>query len=196
MNSLEFTVWQRRHHARVDSRHYAWKTTSPWFARTESRLLDAEVPLRPGERLLEIGCGEGGNLFHLRDRGAALYGVDYSPGKVGFARRAACANVLVADALRLPFRDGEFDAVLIRDLLHHLPGGEGALSEAFRVLRPGGRLTLIEPNARSPLVMLQAAMVRAERGLLRSTHDRLRAALDGAGFRVISSSAAQPFPLG
>jgi SAM-dependent methyltransferase len=177
-------------------RHYAWKTESPWFAGSEARLLDG-VALAPGERLLEIGCGEGGNLHHLRARvpEAQLYGIDFSPAKAAFAAQATGARVLTADATRLPFADGEFDAVLIRDLLHHLPEPRRAVEEARRVLRSGGRLTLIEPNARAPLVLLQAALLPAERGLLQSRAERLRALLDGAGLRVTSLESRQPFPL-
>jgi SAM-dependent methyltransferase len=101
----------------------------------------------------------------------------------------------VADAARLPFAAESFDAVLIRDLLHHLPDRMAALKEARRVLRPGGRLTLIEPNGRSPLVLLQAALVRAERGLLESTDGRIRLELEAAGFRVEEHGALQPLPL-
>src|SRR5690242_3708582 len=150
-----FDELQRRHHARADAAHFAWQTGAPYFAATERALLDG-VRAGAGERLLEIGCGEGGNLWHLRALGAARFGVDFSAAKAAFARRATGVAVAAADAARLPFADGSFDAVLFRDLLHHLPDRARALDEARRVLKPGGRLTLVEPNRRSPLVMLQA----------------------------------------
>jgi SAM-dependent methyltransferase len=187
---------QREHHAHADAAHFAWQTEAPWFAGTEAGLLDG-LSVAPGERLLEIGCGEGGNLHHLGARvpGVMRVGVDVSPAKAAFARRNTGAQVVVADAGRLPFADHSFDVVLIRDLLHHLPDRAAALAEAHRVLAPGGRLTLIEPNRRAPLVMLQAALVPAERGLMVSTVERLRDELAGAGFTIESESARQPFPI-
>jgi SAM-dependent methyltransferase len=114
---------------------------------------------------------------------------------VSFARQATRADVAVADAGGLPFADASFDVILIRDLLHHLPDRSRALLEARRVLRPGGRLTLIEPNARSPLVLLQIALIRAERGVIVSTSDRVRAELQAAGFQVQRFTTSQPLPL-
>jgi SAM-dependent methyltransferase len=197
MRAQRFTSTQREYCLRANPAHYAWKTAAPYFAATEARLL-AGVRVGAGERLLEIGCGEGGNLHHLRattSPAGQRFGVDFSPEKVAFARRATGARAAVADAGRLPFADGAFDAVLIRDLLHHLSDRARALAEAHRVLRPGGRLTLIEPNARSPLVLLQAALIRAERGLLRSTDARLRRELAAAGFVVGDGGKRQPLPL-
>jgi SAM-dependent methyltransferase len=191
-----FEALQRAHHRDADARHYDWQTRGPWFAESEARLLTG-VRARPGERVLEMGCGEGGNLHHLRAAapGAILFGVDFSTAKAAFARRATGANVAAADAARLPFADGSFDAVLIRDLLHHLPDRTAALREAHRVLKPRGRLTLVEPNRRSPLILLQAALVPAERGLLRSTAERLRSELESSGFEVLDADERQPLPV-
>jgi len=192
-----FDRLQREHHARADADHFRWQTAAPWFAATEAGLLD-EVELAPGERLCEIGCGEGGNLYHLRARGlpGRLFGVDYSPAKAAFARRATGAAIACADATRLPFGDRAFDALLIRDLLHHLPDRAAALAEAHRVLAPGGRLMLFEPNRRSPLVRLQAALVPAERGLSASSAERLSGELEHAGFAIVRFAVRQPFPIG
>jgi SAM-dependent methyltransferase len=191
-----FVATQRAHYRDANARHYAWQTGAPWFAATEARLV-AGVRARPGERVLEIGCGEGGNLHHVGESapGARLYGVDFSPAKAEFAHQATGAHTAAADAARLPFAGGSFDAVLIRDLLHHLPDRTAALREAYRVLKPNGRLTLVEPNRRSPLVMLQAALVPAERGLFRSTQERLRRELDESGFDLLAADERQPLPV-
>jgi SAM-dependent methyltransferase len=189
-----FSETQRAHAANADPSHFQWQTTAPYFADTEARLI-AHVDVAPGERLLEVGCGEGGNLHHLRGRGAQRFGVDFSPAKAAFAARAVGAPTAVAEAEHLPFADASFDVVLMRDILHHVRDRARALGEAHRVLRAGGRITVIEPNARSPLVMLQAAFVRAERGLLRSTDARLRGELAAAGFRLTGSTVMQPLPI-
>jgi len=157
--------------------------------------LARRVLARAGERILEIGCGEGANLHHLRDAGAVRFGVDYSGAKTAFARRATDAHTVTADATRLPFADGSFDAVLIRDVLHHIRDVDGVLGEARRVLRRGGRLTLLEPNRASPFILLQAALIPAERGVLRSTSTAFEATLTRAGFHVTAHTHEQPFPI-
>src|SRR5579862_8783953 len=110
---------QRAYSRDADPAHYAWQTRAPYFAATEAELLEG-LEMSPHERLLEIGCGEGGNLYHLRGRGRLRVGIDASPQKAAFAARNAEAQTLVADAAALPFGDGTFDTVLIRDLLHHV----------------------------------------------------------------------------
>lgn len=192
---------QRRYWTACDEDHYQFQTGAPHFATTEAQLL-APLQLAPGERLLEIGCGEGANLFHIGQRcpQAVLVGVDFSRTKVAAARRhLARAGLRCAlapgDAADLPFADQRFDAVLIRDLLHHLPDRGAALQEARRVLRPGGRLLLIEPNGRAPLVQLQAALVREERGVRCSSAALLREEIAQAGLTLLRIEPTQPLPL-
>jgi ubiquinone/menaquinone biosynthesis C-methylase UbiE len=192
-SSSDFSAVQRAYHRRADEAHFRWQTTGPYFAATEAALL-REISLVPGERLLEIGAGEGGNLYHLRARGAFCVGIDFSPQKAAFAKKATGAELVAADAGALPLADGSFDIVLIRDLLHHLPDRPAALAEAHRVLRPGGRLHLIEPNVFSPLALLQALTISAERGILRSTAELLQRELVAAGFVVVGARAEQAFP--
>jgi SAM-dependent methyltransferase len=191
---MRFEELQRRYHRDADAAHFAWQTRAPYFAATEARLV-ADVALAPDERLLEIGCGEGGNLYHLRGRGGARFGVDFSPAKAGFAHRATGAATAAADARHLPFADGSFDAVLIRDLLHHVRDRARVLDEAHRVLRARGRFTLIEPNVLSPLVAMQATVVPAERGLYRSHDRQLRHELAAARFELVDAHPAQPLPV-
>lgn len=181
------------YHRVADRAHVDWQIRGPYFADTEARLLD-DVRCDAGERLLEIGCGEGANLHHLRGLAGARHGVDFSFAKASVATLSG-ARIACADATRLPFSSGVFDVVLIRDLLHHVPERQTVLHEAFRVLRPGGRLHVIEPNAKAPLVVLQALSVRAERGLLASTERLLRDELSSAGYVDLTFHAAQPFPL-
>ncbi len=189
-----FVETQRRYYEKANPAHFDWQTSAPYFADCEAALVRS-VDAKPGERLLEIGCGEGSNLFHLRGHKAVCFGIDFSTAKAAFAHRAIGIHAAAADATALPFASSSFDAVLIRDLLHHLPTPSLALAEARRVLRPGGRLTLIEPNAKSLLVLLQATAIKAERGLFRSFAGRLRALLEEQGFLIEHFETLQPFPI-
>jgi SAM-dependent methyltransferase len=194
MSGRAFEKRQRSYWQSADEARFDWQTRNPVLARREAELAQ-RVTLAAGERLLEIGCGEGANLHHLRGAGALRFGVDYSGARAAFARRATDAHIATADGTRLPFSDGSFDAVLIRDVLHHVEAGEAVLAEARRVLKPGGRLTLVEPNRNSPLIWLQALLISAERGVLRSSAARLSALLGAAGFTVVRHSTEQPFPI-
>lgn len=188
---LQKSYWQD-----VDERHFRWQTEGPYIARTEAALIAAVEP-GAGERLLEIGCGEGANLVHLRRRrpDVRLFAVDFSPSKVRFAGSATGASVASADAARLPFRSRAFDGVLVRDLLHHVPDRRAVIGEALRVLKPGGSITVIEPNGRNAIVAGMALAIEPERGMLASTLERVAAELRDAGALDIRGSRDQPFPL-
>jgi SAM-dependent methyltransferase len=94
---------------------------------------------------VDIGCGLGTEIAHLAAGGWHAVGVDLSPAALGQARSThRGAPFIQADALRLPFADASFDLALDRGCFHYLHPGEweGYVAEAWRVLRPGGRLLL------------------------------------------------------
>lgn len=101
-------------------------------------------------RVLDLCCGTGDMTFEARRQGAALaVGVDFAEAMLEVAQRrrnAAGAEVFFArgDALRLPFADGSFDAVTIGYGLRNVADIEQCLREMLRVLRPGGRLVILD----------------------------------------------------
>ena len=132
------------------------------FAEVSELLLD-ELALRPGDRVVELGCGAGSfsrRVLRRLGAGGVLVAVDSSEGLLAQAR-AATAGVgagrfepVRADIAELgPWLDGA-DAVVARTMLHHVPMVEFVLGRLRARLRPGTRVGLLEPDFRSPLARL------------------------------------------
>jgi len=132
-----------------------------WFAavygRLDQRLKVATAPMRrellsdlTGD-ILDVGCGPGTNFEHYR-ADAHVTAVDYSEHMLPLARRTLLAlpqphaviEVRQADATDLPFRDASFDAYVSTLVLCSVDDLDAAVEEAWRVLRPGGALRLLE----------------------------------------------------
>ncbi|NSC25150.1 methyltransferase domain-containing protein [Streptomyces albus subsp. chlorinus] len=149
----------------------------------------AEVGLRPGETVLDAGCGTGRALPLLRTAvgpDGTVLGADLTPAmlrQVVTAGRARSASLLLTDVARLPLRDGSLDAVFGAGLISHLPGPETGLRELARVVRPQGRLALFHPVGRAALAARQGRQITADD--IRA-EPRLRALLAATGWRLVS----------
>ena len=196
--SDKFLAQQREYFEAADETHFAWQTGDTAFAHRERDLLCGLLNGSQGP-LLEVGAGEGGNLFHLVNRYEDRHrcvGLDAFLPKLRFASsNVEKALWTAADAGAQPFADATFATVLIRDVLHHLEDPAKTLRESLRVLRPGGTFVLMEPNAHNPLIRLQMALVEAERGAARSTEAWLREQLEPLPLQDIRIESAAPFPL-
>lgn len=173
--------------------HFDWQTSGAYVAERERALVrGAFLPL--GERLLDLGCGEGATLYHLGAPAGAV-GLDIFEDKLAFARtRLPSCTFIAGSAYELPFPDASFDQVLVRDVVHHLEEPERMFDECRRVLAPGGRIDVLEPCRYNPLILLHAATRPAERGELRSTAAYLEG-LVGRRFRLVSTRRYQPMPI-
>lgn len=104
--------------------------------------IDRLVRLRPGERVLEVGCGQGHLTKALADRGVDITGIDVNPN----AREiAGSERVMHMSASDLDFESESFDAVISVHAIEHIPPLEEALSEMVRVLKPAGRAGFVYP---------------------------------------------------
>jgi SAM-dependent methyltransferase len=173
--------------------HFDWQTRSPFVSEREAELVrQAFLPL--GQRVLDLGCGEGATLYHLGSPAGAV-GLDLFESKLAFARERLPGCRFVAGSVEaLPFDDGAFDHVLVRDVVHHLDEPARLVDECRRVLAPGGRLDLLEPCRNNPLILLHALTNKAERGELRSTA-RFLEKLVSERFTIQSTTRHQAMPV-
>lgn len=121
--------------------------------------------IAPGDLVLDIGCGYGRHSYEAIRRGARVVALDLSDTELkdvlatfaamGQAEElpdtahGACVN---ANALSLPFPDGEFDHVIASEVLEHIPDDTDAMAEIARVTRPGGTITVTVPRAGQEVV--------------------------------------------
>jgi demethylmenaquinone methyltransferase/2-methoxy-6-polyprenyl-1,4-benzoquinol methylase len=119
-----------------------------------------------GASLLDAGGGTGRVAAGLRERSARTVVADVSMKMLRFVGEKRLPAVC-GPAERLPFADGSFDRVLMVDAFHHLEDQAVAARELFRVLAPAGRLVIVEPDIRRPVVVLIAIM---EKLLLMRSH--------------------------
>ena len=104
--------------------------------------------MAPG-RLLEVGCGSGMLLRQATAAGWRAVGIDFDPVAIAAARSLQDVEARVGDLESMHFADGGFDAVVMNNVIEHLPLPQRVLEECRRILRPGGRLVLVTPNTRS-----------------------------------------------
>jgi demethylmenaquinone methyltransferase/2-methoxy-6-polyprenyl-1,4-benzoquinol methylase len=109
------------------------------------RRLTARAVVRPGDRVLDVCCGTGELALACVAEGGRVTGLDFSERMLERARRKSSAVEWVAgDAVALPFGEEDFDAVTVGFGVRNVPELERALGELRRVLRPGGRLAILE----------------------------------------------------
>ncbi len=155
-----------------------------------SAVLDLLAP-RPGERILDVGCGDGVLTKRLVDLGCEVVAVDASAAQIEAARqRGIDARVMNAEAL--PFTE-EFDAVFSNAALHWIKSADAAIAGVYRSLQPGGRF-VAECGGDGCVRKIRTALVEAleRRGIdgdarvpwYFPTVDDYTAKLERAGFHV------------
>lgn len=114
-------------------------------------LLDFQVmylPARPGGRLLDVGCGDGEFLARMAGLGWSVEGLDFDGSAVEVAR-ARGLTVHLGGLPEQSYPDASFDAVTLSHLIEHVYHPDQLLIECARILKPGGLLSIVTPNAES-----------------------------------------------
>ena len=155
------------------------------------------LPVGPGHRVLDMGCGGGRHAFALFRRGADVTALDMDAAELrdvatmfdamreaGEVPLGAQARAVRGTAYDLPFADGTFDRVIAAEVLEHLPEDSRAMGELFRVLKPGGQIAVTVPRWGPELVCwaLSSRYHEVEGGHVRIYRgDELRRRLRSAG---------------
>ena len=125
-----------------------------WHTDEEQDRFIHHLGLAPGKKLLDVACGAGGPALRISAKtGCAVVGIDIHEQAITAARALAARQgletraefQLIDGAARLPFADGEFDAITCIDAINHLPDRPAVVAEWARVLRKSGRLLFTDP---------------------------------------------------
>lgn len=145
----------------------------------------------PGRLVVDVGCGTGTMVRWFESRGATALGLDTATmlSKARSAHPAPPGRLVGAAAERLPLRGDTADVVLLLASLHHVPAADmlTALSEAARVLKPGGTLVVVEPVAADGAYSTLTRLVEDETEVLAAARRALERCRD-AGLAIDSES--------
>jgi SAM-dependent methyltransferase len=141
-------------------------TDKPLSLRKRLRLITRYVPL-DGRSVLDCGCGAGAYVLAFLAMGADAQGIEYCAEKVVQFRRLGHdpARVQQGNLEQITFPDASFDFALLNEVLEHVPDDARAVSEVYRVLKPGGTLVVFSPNRLFPFETHGVTLARSRRVL-------------------------------
>lgn len=161
-----------------------------WRGRVLASRLTEGIPPGPPGDVLDVGCGSGRALLALRAAGWRCHGVEVSEAAVAAARAAGLADVRSGDLLSAGYPPASFDAVRFWHSLEHVRSPREELTEARRLLRPGGVLVVGVPNVASLLARIARDKwfyLDVPRHLWHFDRMTLTRLIDDCGFRVVQA---------
>jgi 2-polyprenyl-3-methyl-5-hydroxy-6-metoxy-1,4-benzoquinol methylase len=160
-DQIPFRANYPQYYSAPDTASYLWRTY-------DRRLSEVIALVRPGLRVLEIGCGIGSDLHWLALRGARVAGIDVKSEWTEAAKeltkhvRATLGPVSVeirrVNLLDMP--NEQYDLIYMKDTFHHLEPREQIVQKIVSLLAPGGKVVIVEPNAWNPAIQFKMFRIR------------------------------------
>jgi len=144
---------------------YLGPATRRYMMTRRFREVIARADLKPGQRVLDLGCGWAYGTWWARSLGCVVAGIDLGLDQLRWAQGAiengAALGLAQANARALPFRSASFDRAFSVEMMEHVfrPDRQIEFAEIARVLKPGGRLSLSTPNPSSPIEVVKRVAV-------------------------------------
>ena len=166
-------------------------------ARLLRKLTVDHALIKPGDSVLDVGCGTGEVtlLAKTRAKEGKVYGVDPAPEMIAVARNKAARKKLDIDFRvgvieSLPFPDASLDVVTSSLMMHHLPDDlkVRGLAEVYRVLKPGGRLLIADFMNPTNSLVNHLFLAFTQHRTLKSGIEDLRRLLTNAGFTQVTQA--------
>ncbi len=133
----------------------------------------------PGSRVLDAGCGDGKPAAVLAALGCRVTGVDIQPHQAAWHKfQSAGVTFQAASAEKLPFKNGSFDAVWVKDAFHHMEHPERGMSELQRVTKSGGTIVVVEANRYNPVFYVHLTLLGRHEHFSRRAYKRFLHAAD------------------
>lgn len=184
----EFTRWSRSYDRSILQRLLFGPSHRALLQRIGQRYGDQPL------RVLDVGCGTG--LFAARLRAAhprvQIWGIDLTAGMLAKGRDrwqalADCARPVQGDSERLPFPSRAFDVITCANSFHHYPRQDVAIAEMLRVLKPGGKVLLIDGYRDAPWgwFIYDVCVTTVEGDVLHCSRRRFRELFAAAGFASV-----------
>lgn len=193
---------QRKYFEGSDQR--TLKPTGSLYLRRHTDVMSEFANIKPGDRVLELGCGLGRYTLLLAEAGVKVEGLDLSPHLLEQLQEHNAGRYEIPthgfDIIDAPKElYGTFDAVIGFFVLHHVHDLEACLAVATQLVKPGGRVAFLEPNPKNPLYYFQIAFTpemawKAERGMLLMTPKDMFPLMRNAGLSDVECKRFGLFP--
>jgi ubiquinone/menaquinone biosynthesis C-methylase UbiE len=153
------------------------------------------------DNVLDVGCGCGTDAFHVSKCAQHVLGLDISLTalKEGNSLSSGCnkakTSFMLSDTEYLPLKSNQFDLVLCKDLLHHVPAPVLTLKEMKRVAKVGGHVVAIEANGYNPqMATIGLIHYAVDKGVFKSTGERLKHLFQKAQFSEVGVNRTEFLP--